>query len=184
MRKSIFRALPRYGVLIATCIALLDQLSKYMVEVYIAPEQTIVISPWLNLTLHHNAGAGFSLLSNAGGWQRYLFIGISLYIITILIKALKNSHAFSYPERLSTGLASMLGGAFGNLCDRITRGSVTDFIDFHIHNFHFSTFNVADMAIVLGAAILFTLFFTLSPSAYDRLFDIGITRMRRKRSRR
>ena len=114
----------------------------------------VSVLPFFNFTLTHNPGAAFSFLSNAGGWQRWLFIGLTIVISVILIHWLRNVPRGE--TRLSVALTLVLGGALGNLWDRLTLGAVIDFIDLHYHGWHWPTFNVADSAITIGAILLFT----------------------------
>src|SRR5258708_8827304 len=109
------------------------------------------IAPFFNLVLAHNRGAAFSFLADAGGWQRALFIGIAVAATAAIVLLLVRHSS----ERLfSAGLALVLGGALGNLWDRIALGHVVDFLDFHAFGWHFWAFNLADSAITVGAALL------------------------------
>jgi signal peptidase II len=107
----------------------------------------------LDVTCMHNVGAAFSFLASASGWQRWLFIGlagvVSIGIIVWLIRLPRGTHAL-----LAAGLALVLGGALGNVIDRIRLGYVIDFIHFHWDRAYFPAFNVADSAITVGAACL------------------------------
>jgi signal peptidase II len=107
----------------------------------------------LDITCMHNVGAAFSFLASASGWQRWLFIGlagvVSIGIIVWLIRLPRGTHAL-----LAAGLALVLGGALGNVIDRIRLGYVIDFIHFHWDRAYFPAFNVADSAITVGAACL------------------------------
>src|SRR5213594_3742679 len=109
------------------------------------------LAPFFNLVLAHNRGAAFSFLADAGGWQRALFIGIAVAATGAIVFLLAKHSS----ERLfSTGLALVLGGALGNLWDRIALGHVVDFLDFHAFGWHFWAFNLADSAITVGAGLL------------------------------
>lgn len=135
-----------------------DQLSKWMAESYLEFRQPIEVIPHLNMTLAYNYGAAFSFLGDQDGWQRWFFailaIGVSAFIINWLRKL-----PIDRPW-VALGLSSILGGAIGNLFDRLVAGRVTDFIDvyfdipFYQENYHFATFNIADIGITLGAALL------------------------------
>jgi signal peptidase II len=136
---------------IAALVALADYASKSAVSSALRLGEVREVTPFFNLVLAHNRGAAFSFLSDAGGWQRTLFIGIAVLatavIVTLLLK--------HFSERLfSAGLALILGGALGNLWDRIALGYVVDFLDFHALGWHFWAFNVADSAITVGAGLL------------------------------
>jgi signal peptidase II len=110
------------------------------------------IIPFLNFTLAYNTGAAFSFLSWAGAWHRWFFAGFSLFVSIILIFWL---YKYSAKARLqAVGISLILGGALGNLIDRGIQGYVIDFIDVYYKHYHFATFNVADSAICIGAALL------------------------------
>ena len=141
-------------------IFVLDQLSKFLISYYLPLHASIAIIPGFNLTLIHNSGAAFGFLSQAGGWQRWFFIILTLVISGSIIVWMKN---LPFNNRfLAAALALILGGAFGNLCDRILTdgGYVIDFIDvslsflpWQIFN-PWPTFNVADSAITIGISML------------------------------
>jgi signal peptidase II len=138
---------------LSACIVLADQLSKeYITRHYSEFEFTSVL-PILDITRMHNVGAAFSFLASASGWQRWLFIGlavsVSIAIIVWLCRLPRGSHGL-----LAGGLSLVLGGALGNVIDRIRLGHVIDFIHFHWDRAYFPAFNVADSAITVGAACL------------------------------
>lgn len=133
-------------------IVVLDQLSKFIAERTLPLFTPVEILPFLNLTLVYNPGAAFSLLSDAGGWQRWFFIILAMVVSVFIITWLKTLKEGEYPTAI--GLSLLLGGAIGNLIDRLLHGKVIDFIDFHIAGYHWPTFNVADSAITLGALVL------------------------------
>jgi signal peptidase II len=140
-----------FWLAIAVAIALADQVSKGVISANLRFSEVREITGFFNLVLAHNRGAAFSFLSDAGGWQRTLFIGIAV-LATVVIVAMLARHA---GERLfSAGLALILGGALGNLWDRIALGYVVDFLDFHAFGWHFWAFNLADSAITVGAGLL------------------------------
>ncbi|MEA5098342.1 MAG: signal peptidase II [Burkholderiaceae bacterium] len=133
---------------IAAVAVLLDQLSKITAVKALATEGFIRVTSFFNLVLAYNKGAAFSFLAAESGWQRYFFtaisIGAAVYIVYLLRK-----HA---GERLFCwALALILGGALGNLIDRVLYGHVIDFLDFHVGGWHWPAFNVADSAICIGA---------------------------------
>ena len=107
---------------------------------------------WLNMTLAHNYGAAFSFLSDAGGWQRWFFTILASTVSLVLLVWLIRLPRKDWLTAL--GLAMILGGAIGNLVDRIRLGYVVDFIDFHIGDWHYPAFNVADSAITCGVILL------------------------------
>jgi signal peptidase II len=146
-------------VWLSVVVVFLDQLTKWMVNANFEVYEKLPVMPHLNLTLTYNTGAAFGFLNDQSGWQQIFFavlaIGISAYILYWL-KQLKENQLWT-----SIGLALVLSGAIGNLIDRILQSKVTDFIDFYIDwdvfflsNGHFATFNVADIAISIGAILL------------------------------
>jgi len=137
---------------IAAIIICLDQLSKVWMASWLMLGESVAILPHLNLTLAHNTGAAFSLLADAGGWQRWLFSGLAITISIILIFWLSRLHREQ--TRLSIALTLILGGAIGNLIDRLVYGYVIDFIDLYYGDWHFPAFNVADSAITIGALLV------------------------------
>ena len=137
---------------VAIVLLIADQLAKYTITQNFLYGEYINIFPGLDFTLVHNTGAAFSFLSDAGGWQRWLFLIISLVasiVLMVWLYRLKASQFF-----LSTSLALILGGALGNLYDRIFLGYVIDFIDFYYGIYHWPVFNIADASITLGAVFL------------------------------
>lgn len=131
-------------------VVLLDQVSKYAVLRHIAYEHSVTVLPFLNFTLRFNTGAAFSFLGQASGWQIYLLSGISIVVsvgLIVWLYCLKSSDWL-----MALPLSLILGGALGNLIDRVRFGYVVDFIDFHLGAWHFATFNIADAAVSVGAA--------------------------------
>ena len=133
-------------------IIIIDQITKYYISHQFSLYETISIIPGLKITYVHNTGAAFSFLSNAGGWQRWLFIGISSSISLILVYWLKKHP--SADIWLAVALALILGGAVGNLADRILHGYVIDFIVVYYESWYWPAFNVADSAISIGIVML------------------------------
>ena len=141
-----------YWFLLSIAVIILDQVSKYWIAVLLTPYKPMPICPMFNLTLAYNTGAAFSFLSGAGDWHRWFFAGFSLVVSTILVIWLWRT-----PDKLklqSLGISLILGGAVGNLIDRGLQGYVIDFIDVYYQHHHFATFNLADSAISVGAAVL------------------------------
>ncbi|GIX29912.1 MAG: lipoprotein signal peptidase [Porticoccaceae bacterium] len=137
----------------AGLVALLDQLTKLWALAALAPHRPVAVLPFLSWTLVFNPGAAFSFLAGAGGWQRWLLAGAALAIAAALLVWLARLPARG--QRLEkTALALVLGGALGNLIDRLARGHVVDFVDLHWGSWHFPAFNLADSAITLGAFLL------------------------------
>lgn len=130
----------------------LDQLSKLAVIQWLILKPLLVLTPWLNLRLSFNSGAAFSMLILVNGWQRWILSAFSLVIAVVLgmwLMELEEGYKW-----LKWGLALVVGGALSNMVDRLARGQVIDFIDFHIHDWHYATFNLADSAITVGAIII------------------------------
>jgi len=136
---------------IAALLILCDQLTKLAISSHFVPGEALRITDFLNLVLAHNTGASFSMLSHAGGWQRWLFSAIAA-IASVWIVWLLRKHA--QQKLFCIALAFILAGALGNLIDRLLLGYVVDFLDFHCNDSHFAAFNVADTSINIGAALL------------------------------
>lgn len=138
---------------LAAIVILLDQLSKITVSKLLAIGDSMPVTHFLNLVLAYNPGAAFSFLANESGWQRHLFTAIALFAAIYIIYLI-----YKHPSQrlFCTALALILGGALGNVIDRIMYGHVIDFLDFYYLHSHFAAFNLADSAITLGA-ILFIL---------------------------
>lgn len=126
----------------------LDYITKYWMSHWLDNSSLIPVLPCLNFILSQNFGAAFSFLGQANGWQRWLFIIISIGASIWLIRLLYRDNLTNW---VACALSLIIGGAIGNLHDRISLGYVVDFIDFYIGNWHFPTFNLADSAISIGA---------------------------------
>lgn len=130
----------------------LDQASKLWIAGSMQLYESIAVLPGFNLTYVHNTGAAFSLLSEAGGWQRWLFAILALAIstgLTIWLARLQR-----HEKLLAVSLALVLGGALGNLIDRLLYGYVIDFLDVYYRQWHWPAFNIADSAITLGVFLM------------------------------
>ena len=136
---------------IAVLVVILDQASKQWAEAVLLHGQ-IELLPWFNLTLAYNRGAAFSFLAEAGGWQRFFFLGIGLVAVVIIVAWLRKLRADATQN--AVGLSLILGGAIGNLIDRALYGHVIDFIDWHYAGWHWPAFNIADSAILIGAVLV------------------------------
>jgi signal peptidase II len=137
---------------LAGVVLILDQGSKWFADALLGARDVVPLLPFLALRKAYNPGAAFSFLSDASGWQRWLFVGLAVLVIGVLVAWLRR-----LPKgqgRLALALALILGGAAGNLIDRVLYGHVIDFIDLYYHNWHWPTFNIADSAITIGAALL------------------------------
>lgn len=138
---------------VALGVILLDQLTKYLVVTKLAYLEMIELLPVLDLTHVYNTGAAFSFLANASGWQRWLFAGLAIVVGVVILVWLRRLKARSQ-WMLSCALSLILGGAIGNVIDRIRLGHVVDFVHAHWGDASFPAFNVADAAITVGAALL------------------------------
>ena len=137
-----------YGL--ALYAALLDQASKGLIVRILTLGEQVPVSSFFNLVYVLNPGAAFSFLADAGGWQRYFFIVLALFVSGWLALILKTPR----PRYEALGLSLILGGAVGNVLDRIITGKVVDFLDFHWNGMHWPAFNLADVFISIGAGAL------------------------------
>ncbi|HTS55670.1 MAG TPA: signal peptidase II [Burkholderiales bacterium] len=132
-------------------VVLLDQLSKHLMGQLLGPGGSMRVTPFFDLVLVLNPGAAFSFLSSAAGWQRELFIAIAL-AASVLIVYLMRKHGAERVFCFALGL--ILGGAIGNVIDRVQLGAVVDFLHFHLGEYYWPAFNLADSAITCGAGLL------------------------------
>ena len=137
---------------ITVAVIVLDQIPKLAVADPFTLHEQLPLTPWFNLTLAHNPGAAFSFLSDASGWQRWFFTAIALAVSIAIVVWMKRLPAND--RWMAIALALILGGALGNVWDRITLGYVIDFLDFYVGQWHWPAFNVADSAITIGAIML------------------------------
>jgi signal peptidase II len=133
-------------------VIVLDQVSKWWMLSWLSLYETVAIMPYFNLTMAHNYGAAFSFLAQAGGWQRWFFIGLAVIISVVLLVWLAKLKPTAKLEAISLSL--ILGGAIGNVIDRIMYGYVIDFLDVYVGTSHWPAFNIADSAICIGAILL------------------------------
>ncbi len=133
-------------------VLILDQCSKLIADALLQFNQPVPLLPFLDLHKVYNPGAAFSFLSNASGWQRWFFVGLTLVVSLVLAVWLRRLQAGQ--ARLALALSLILGGALGNLIDRVMYGYVIDFIDLYYGGWHWPVFNVADSAITVGAGLL------------------------------
>ena len=139
-------------LILSAVIIILDQVTKFYAVQHLILHESMYIYNGLNFTLMYNTGAAFSFLSDAGGWQRWFFIGISSLVSIIIIVWMYN--ALTKSRWLLFALSFILGGAIGNLWDRLTLGYVIDFIEVYYNDFYWPAFNLADSSITIGAIIL------------------------------
>lgn len=130
----------------------LDQASKWVVNGSMQLHESIPLLPFFNLTYVHNTGAAFSFLSDAGGWQRWFFAALALIISAVLSVWLARLQ--KHETLLALALSLVLGGAVGNLIDRLAYGYVIDFLDVYYNDWHWPAFNIADSAITVGVALM------------------------------
>ncbi len=136
---------------LAFVILLIDQFTKVLIVGFYQLGDSTTVTSFFNVVRVHNSGAAFSFLAGSSGWQRWFFTVIGVLAACVILWLLK-SH--SGQKLFALALACILGGAIGNVIDRLLYGYVVDFLDFHWHHWHFPAFNVADSAITIGAACL------------------------------
>ena len=136
---------------LALAVALADQLVKHWASASLRYAEMLQVTGFFNLVLTHNQGAAFSFLASAAGWQRGFFIAIALIAIVVIVVLLAR---YAGQKLFCLALALILGGAIGNVIDRIELGYVVDFLDFHFAGWHWPAFNLADSAISTGAVLL------------------------------
>ncbi|MBF0256777.1 MAG: lipoprotein signal peptidase [Gammaproteobacteria bacterium] len=148
---------------LALAVILLDQASKLWVLAVFEDYEVLPVTGFFNLVLVYNEGAAFSFLADAGGWQRWFFISLALIISVVLYRWLGQ---LKPDERLTAAALSLiLGGAWGNLIDRVLYAKVVDFLDFYYQSWHWPAFNLADSAISLGVALMLLAMLREGPQA-------------------
>jgi signal peptidase II len=151
-RQSVFRLVTLAWLVVAALVVFADMETKRWASQSLEMYRPQNITTWFNLTLAHNYGAAFSFLSDAGGWQRWLFMALSSVVTLVLFVWLVRLPRGEWRTGLALGL--VIGGAVGNLIDRIQLGYVVDFIDVHYRGWHWPAFNIADSAITGGVILL------------------------------
>ncbi len=160
MSQGTFRGLARWlfglhGGAVWLWLSLLvligDQISKQWIVDHLEYAEVIVVNGWFNVTRLHNTGAAFSFLADASGWQHWLFVGLGLVVATAILLWMRHLKQQAW---LAAALALMLGGALGNVVDRVRYGYVVDFIHVHYEQWFWPAFNVADSALTVGAVML------------------------------
>ena len=152
LRPFAFPPLSWAWLVLSALVVLLDWQTKQLVSQHLQLYRPVEVFSWLNITLAHNYGAAFSFLADAGGWQRWFFITLASVISLVLLVWLVRLPRREWVTAL--GLALILGGAIGNVADRVRLGYVVDFIDVHFKGWHYPAFNVADSAITCGVILL------------------------------
>jgi signal peptidase II len=137
---------------LSVAVVALDQLTKFLIERHLAVFESVTVLPVLEITRLHNTGAAFSFLADEAGWQRWLFTTLAIIVSIVLALWLRRIDAQA--RVLATAVALILGGAIGNVIDRVRLGHVIDFIYAHWDRHYFPAFNVADSAICVGAGLL------------------------------
>ncbi len=141
--------LPWLGI--ALIVVVLDQLTKTLIVARFALGDNLTVTPFFNIVRAHNAGAAFSFLAGASGWQRWFFVGLGAVAAVFIVWMLSRHGG----QRLfAWALSLILGGAVGNVIDRLLHGHVVDFVQLHYAGWYFPSFNIADSAITIGAACL------------------------------
>ena len=146
---SLPESTPWFALSLLVVVA--DQISKHWVLSAFAVGEVLPLSDFFNLVLVFNSGAAFSFLAGAGGWQKWFFIVLALLVSVWLVVMIRNSAG---QGATAAAMALVLGGAIGNVIDRLRFGAVADFLDFHLYGWHWPAFNVADAAITGGVALL------------------------------
>lgn len=146
MRKAV---VPWFVLGLAVAVA--DRATKYWIEAVFAPGERMAVLPFFDLVLAYNKGAAFSMFATASGWQRPMFVAIAAIAVGVVSWMIVRE---PHKRLLCTGLALILGGALGNVWDRVAYGHVVDFLLFHAGGWHFPAFNVADSGITVGAGLV------------------------------
>jgi signal peptidase II len=141
---------PMRWIALALAVVVLDQVTKAAIQATFRPGDELALLPFLSLVLTFNTGAAFSFLAGEGGWQRWFFAAVAIAAVTFITWLIRKGGSRMY----LWGLALILGGAIGNLIDRLWLGHVTDFVLVHWHGWTFPAFNVADSGITIGAGLL------------------------------
>lgn len=161
-----YSGLPWIAVTVVSIV--LDQVSKLWITRNLELYETVPVLPVLQITRAHNSGAAWSFLADAGGWQRWMFSGLAIVVSVVIITWLRRIDR-TRQRLLPLGLTLIMGGALGNVIDRLRLGHVVDFVWVHWNAHYFPAFNVADACITVGAALLL----------YDAFFDAREERRRR-----
>lgn len=142
-----------FWTVLAAIVITLDQVTKWMILKWVPLYEKVPVNSFINITHQRNSGAAFSFLADAAGWQRWFFVGLASVVSLGIVYWLWRMPR-SAPFWLPAGLSLVLGGALGNVVDRLLHGHVVDFLHFHWERWYFPAFNVADTAITIGAGLL------------------------------
>lgn len=137
---------------IAPGVIIIDQITKFAALKWLAFQPPVELLPFFNLVLVFNSGAAFGFLNDSGGWQNGFFVGVAIIVCVVIIGMLKRLDPNSVQAAIAMSL--IVGGALGNVIDRLLYGYVIDFLDFYYQTWHWPAFNVADSAITVGAVLL------------------------------
>jgi signal peptidase II len=151
---------------LAALVIVLDLGTKAMATAMLTYGNPVPVMPVFNFTLLHNTGAAFSFLAGASGWQRWFFVTLAVVVSVFLVrwlKQLKNDETWS-----AIAIVLILGGALGNVYDRVVHGYVVDFLHFYWNDYHFPAFNIADTAITIGAGMMILDIFRQSDESKDK----------------
>jgi signal peptidase II len=151
----------RKWLILAVVVIVLDQITKVAITSAFSYGETLYITSFFNLVLAHNTGAAFSFLAGAGGWQRWFFTAVAVLASVVIVHLLRK-HADE--KWFCLALALILGGAIGNVIDRVRFGYVVDFVQLHAAGIYWPAFNVADSAITVGAVLIVILSFRPQPA--------------------
>ncbi|MFN2381891.1 MAG: signal peptidase II [Guyparkeria sp.] len=133
-------------------VLVVDQLTKWAALAGLAYARPVEVLPFFDLTLLYNTGAAFSFLADHDGWQRWFFVLLAVVIVAALLVWL--AFVAIRDARIKAGITLLIGGALGNVIDRVLYGHVVDFLDFHVAGWHWPAFNIADAAITIGVALI------------------------------
>lgn len=154
---------------LAVLVIALDLGTKALASAMLTYANPVPVMPLFNLTLLHNTGAAFSMLADAAGWQRWFFVALAVVVSVLLVCWMKSLKA--HETWTAIAIALILGGALGNVYDRVVHGYVVDFLHFYWQDYHFPAFNLADTAITLGAGMMILDMFRKPSDASGRSSD-------------
>lgn len=161
-----FRRIAPWLALAAAVIGI-DQISKWWMLTHFHYMESLPVTSFFNLYLVFNPGAAFSFLADAGGWQKWFFVALSSAVSVWLLILLRQHTQHAKERLMPTALSLILGGAIGNVIDRIRLDAVVDFLDFHIAGHHYPAFNLADSAICVGVALMLIHQFFYAAKSHD-----------------